>query len=365
MRRTRFFLLLLAMVALSGCNLTVLDPAGDVAAQQGDLIIYATVMMLLVIVPVIALTIFFAIKYRASNEDATYEPDWDHSISLEIIIWSVPLAIIICLAGLTWVATHRLDPYQPLSRIDAETPIDPAVEPMVIQVVAMDWKWLFLYPEYGIATVNEAAAIVDRPVEFQITSDTVMNAFYIPEMAGMIYAMAGMQTELNAVINEPGTFKGISGNYSGAGFSHMNFDFHGMSESDFDAWVDTVRSEGSLFDRAAYLALAKPSENHPIKYFSGIEDALWDRIVNMCVGEDRLCLNDQMMVDALGGGGLEGLWNREIFAGICSVDDPGALLALLRPEMQSRSGEIVAAILPPDPSLGLPMSTPETPNVAN
>jgi cytochrome o ubiquinol oxidase subunit 2 len=338
---------------LSGCNLVVLNPSGDIAAQQGDLIVYATILMMIVILPVMALTVFFAMKYREDNKKATYAPDWDHSISLEIVVWAVPLAIIICLAGLTWVATHRLDPYQDLTRISEDTPIDPQVEPMEVYVVSMDWKWLFIYPEYNIATVNEAAAIVDHPVEFKLTSDTVMNAFYVPAMAGMIYSMAGMETELNAVINEEGTFKGISANYSGNGFSHMNFDFHGLSEADFDAWVAKVRDQGvSTLDKTAYNQLQQPSIDHKVTYYGEVEDGLWTRIVNLCAGDQDLCLNDMMMVDALGGGGLEGLFNREIYRGICSAEDPGAFIAILRPDLKEREDEIFAAMdLPPQTAL--------------
>jgi len=159
----------LSFIALSACDMVVLNPSGDVASQQAELILYSTVLMLIIIVPVMALTVFFAYKYRESNKDATYEPDWDHSTSLEIIIWSVPLAIIICLAGLTYVATHRLDPFEPLRRVSDGQAIDPNVEPMVIQVSAMDWTWLFLYPEEGIATVSEVVAIVERLIKFKVT----------------------------------------------------------------------------------------------------------------------------------------------------------------------------------------------------
>ncbi|MEM1272358.1 MAG: ubiquinol oxidase subunit II [Pseudomonadota bacterium] len=344
MAAKRIGLLVGTLIALSGCNLTLLNPAGDVAAQQGDLIVYATVLMLIVILPVMALTVFFAFKYRGSNKDATYEPDWDHSVSLEIVIWAVPLAIIICLAGLTWVATHRLDPYQELRRISEDIPIDPEVDPLVIQVVSLDWKWLFIYPEYGVASVNEVAAIVDRPVEWRLTSATVMNAFYIPDMAGMIYAMAGMETELNAVINAPGQFEGFSANYSGVGFSHMRFVFHGMGQDDFDAWVETVRGADEVLDQDAYLDLEIPSVGHAIEHYSQVEDGLWSRILNMCVGDDRLCLNDMMMVDALGGGGIEGLFNRELYRGLCTSDDPRGLFAILRPDLQDRRFDIINAM---------------------
>ncbi|MEM6681169.1 MAG: ubiquinol oxidase subunit II [Pseudomonadota bacterium] len=346
MRLLRRLGLFAAIGLLSGCKMVVLDPAGDVAAQQGDLIVYATVLMLIVILPVMALTIFFAFHYRASNKQAAYEPDWDHSISLEIVVWSVPLAIIICLAGLTWVATHRLEPYNNLKRLSAELPVDENVKPLTINVVALDWKWLFIYPEYGIATVNEVAAVVNRPIEFKLTSATVMNSFYIPALAGQIYAMAGMQTELNAVMNAPGTYEGFSANYSGAGFSQMRFDFHGLDNADFDAWVDQVKASGDMLDRDAYVELEKQSVGHSVTYFGSVEDGLWTRILNMCAGNDALCLNDMMMVDALGGGGLQGLYNRDLYKNICSVDDSRAVLAMLRPGLKDRSAEILAAINP-------------------
>ncbi|MEM8791342.1 MAG: ubiquinol oxidase subunit II [Pseudomonadota bacterium] len=364
MKFARLLSIAALIAALTGCELIVLDAPGDVAAQQGDLIIYATVLMLIVIIPVMALTVFFAWHYRDSNKEAQYEPDWDHSISLEIVVWSVPLAIIICLAGLTWVATHRLEPYDPLRRISETQPVDPNVEPMVIQVVAMDWKWLFLYPEHNIATVNEVAAVVDRPIEFQLTSATVMNSFYVPALAGQIYAMAGMRTELNAVMNEAGTYPGFSANYSGAGFSQMHFDFHAFDEDEeFDAWVDTVRSGGSGLDRASYLELERASVNDPVIYYDEIQEGLWDRILNMCVGPDDLCLNDMMMVDALGGGGVAGLFNRELYRGLCSADDPRALFAILKPSRLDKEQDIETLIssLMPDDTRRLPRSTAQIP----
>lgn len=350
---------------LAGCNLVVMKPSGDIALQQAELIIYSTILMLIIILPVMALTVFFAWRYRESNEKATYAPDWDHSISLEIVVWSVPLAIIICLAGLTWVATHRLNPYDPVRRISAEQPADPTVAPLIVQVVAMDWKWVFIYPEQGIATVNEAAAIVDRPIEFQLTSDTVMNSFYVPALAGQIYAMAGMQTELNAVINEPGVYEGFSANYNGFGFNHMRFDFHGLDETGFDAWVDKVRSSADTLDTATYQRLQQPSIDDDTRYFSEVGDDMWDRIVNMCAGPSALCRDDMMMVDALGGGGIAGLFNREVFRGLCSSDDPRGMLAIIRPELEFRAEEIIAAMGPvePDaPQRQSPLSLPQTAN---
>lgn len=305
----RALALLSAVFLLSGCEWTVMSPAGDIAIQQRDLIVLSTVLMLLIIVPVIFLTFFFAWKYRASNTEAEYAPDWHHSTRLELIIWSAPLAIILVLGTVTWIATHKLDPYRPLDRIDANTPIAEGVEPLVVEVVALDWKWLFLYPEQGIATVNELAAPVNVPIQFKITSSSMMNSFFIPALAGQIYAMTGMETKLHAVINQEGVYKGFSGNYSGDGFSHMRFDFHGMSEDGFDAWVEKVRAEGVAFGRDEYLELEKPSEREPARYFSDVDPALYEAILNMCVAPGTMCMHEMAHIDSLGGGGVDSTEN--------------------------------------------------------
>lgn len=297
--------MLSAAFVLSGCDWIVMSPAGDIAVQQRDLIVLSTVLMLLIIVPVIFLTFFFAWKYRASNTEAEYAPEWHHSTRLELIIWSAPLAIILVLGSVTWIATHKLDPYRPLDRIDANTPIAEGVEPLVVEVVALDWKWLFLYPEQGIATVNELAAPVNTPIQFKITSSSMMNSFFIPALAGQIYAMTGMETKLNAVINQEGVYKGFSGNYSGDGFSHMHFDFHGMSDEGFDAWVSKVRAEGVAFGRDEYLELEKPSEREPARYFTDVDPALYEAILNMCVSPGTMCVHEMAHIDSLGGGGVD------------------------------------------------------------
>jgi cytochrome o ubiquinol oxidase subunit 2 len=287
----------LPAILLAGCNTVVLNPSGDIANQQGRLIIISTILMLLIIVPVIVLIGLFAWRYRQNNTAARYEPDWDHSTQLELVIWGAPLLIIIALGLLTWISTHTLDPYRKLSRLDAQRPIPENVKPLVVEVVALDWKWLFIYPEQGIATVNELAAPVDRPIEFRITASTVMNSFYIPALAGQIYAMPGMQTKLNAVINKPGEFEGFSANYSGAGFSDMRFKFHGVSDEDFDAWVKKVKSGSGALKRAEYIALEKPSIKDPVQHFNGVDGTLYHAILNRCVAEGQICMDQQMMTD--------------------------------------------------------------------
>jgi cytochrome o ubiquinol oxidase subunit 2 len=186
---SRLVAALLVAASLAGCNTVVLNPAGDVAAQSGNLVIIATLLMLIIIVPVIVLILLFAFKYRESNEPADYDPEWHHSTVLELVIWSVPLLIIIALGALTWIYTHKLDPYRPLDRIDANRPLAADVKPLEVEVVAMDWKWLFIYPEQGIATINELAAPVDRPIRFKLTATTTMNAFYVPDLAGKSHAI--------------------------------------------------------------------------------------------------------------------------------------------------------------------------------
>lgn len=290
--------LLALATLLAGCNAVVLNPAGDVAAQQGRLVVASTVLMLLIIVPVIVLILLFAWRYRASNKDADYQPDWDHSTQLELVIWAAPLVIVIALGALTWIGTHLLDPYRPLDRIAAGKPVPEGVKPLEVEVVSLDWKWLFFYPEQGIATVNELAAPVDRPIRFKLTSSTTMNAFYVPDLAGMIYTMPGMQTELNAVINKPGVYRGMSSHYSGSGFSGMTFKFHGLSQDDFAKWVAQNKSEGKALTRASYVELAKPSERNPVARFASVEPGLYERVLNMCVEEGKPCMHATMAQDA-------------------------------------------------------------------
>lgn len=307
--RPRHYLLAPLLLALSACSAVVLDPAGDVAAQQRDLLVISTLLMLLIIVPVMLLIVVFAWKYRASNGAARYEPDWDHSTHLELAIWSAPLMIIICLGALTWAGTHLLDPYRPLDRIKAGQAAQAHVEPLQINVVALDWKWLFIYPQYGIATVNELAAPVDRPIRFHITASSVMNSFYIPTLAGQIYAMPGMETQLHGVINHPGRYEGFSANYSGAGFSGMKFTFHGLETTNFDRWVETTRASGQTLDRARYLQLERPSETVPVMRFAKVETDLWQAILNMCVEPGKMCMGEMMAIDRKGGLGLSAAYN--------------------------------------------------------
>jgi len=344
----------IATVFLTGCTMA---PSGDIAVQQRDLILIATFLMLLIIIPVMVLVVLFARKYRQDNKDATYEPDWDHSTQLELVIWAAPLLIIICLGAVTWVNTHLLDPYRELSRIRPGQDVPANVEPLQVQVVALDWKWLFIYPQYDVATINELYAPVDRPIKFELTSDTVMNAFYVPALAGMIYAMPGMQTQLHAVINEPGEYKGIAAHYSGHGFSGMNFAFHGVDNAAFDQWVSEARSTGDMLNRQRYFEVEQRSENNPVQRFAGVENGLFTAIVNRCVELDKMCMNEMMQIDARGGSmaGMEAMAPALYSGGDSRQREVLGLrrtyvTAICTPEEAIATSAVLASIAAPDPA---------------
>jgi cytochrome o ubiquinol oxidase subunit II len=324
-------LALLGMFVLTGCNTVVMNPSGDIARQQADLIMVSTGLMLLIIVPVIVLTCLFAWKYRQANTQAEYDPEWDHSTKLELVIWGAPLLIIIVLGLITWVSTHKLDPYRPLDRIDESTPVAANVKHMEVQVVAMDWKWLFIYPEQGVATVNELVTPINTPVRFKITASSVMNSFFIPALAGQIYAMPGMETTLHAVMNEAGEYEGFSANYSGAGFSHMRFKYRGVTESEFADWVKTTKAIGGDMSRKNYIQLESPSIKEPAKRFAKVDPNLFHAIVNRCVKEGTVCMDQQMAMDARRNTGLGGVMSEDsisflIDQSACRVARPDELV---------------------------------------
>lgn len=257
-------------LSMGGCKIAVLDPKGIIAADEKQVMITAVCLMLLVVIPVILLNFFFAWRYRASNTKATYKPEWSHSTILEIICWTVPCIIIGVLGALTWITSHQLDPYKPL---------DSKVKPLIVQVVAMDWKWLFIYPAQNIATVNYLQLPVNVPVRFLITADAPMNAFQIPQLAGQIYAMPGMQTKLNIMASETGSYSGFSANISGDGFSGMKFIAKVTSQDEFNRWVKSVKKAPAKLTQKMYDQLAKPSENDPVQYFSFAQKDIYNGII--------------------------------------------------------------------------------------
>jgi len=264
---------LLAMAALlTGCgsDIVTFDSKGQIGIEQRDLIILSFALMLLVVIPAIFMTFWFGWKYRESNQEAEYRPNWSHSTKIEVVVWGVPCIIIAILAWVTYVTCHSLDPFK---KIESDKP---ALE---VQVIAQPYKWTFIYPEEGIATVNEVYMPVNRPVTFSITSDFSMNAFHIPQLGGMIYAMAGMRSQLNLIANEAGVFNGLSANYAGHGFSRMRFKAHAVSDEEYSAWVRQVKaSAGKTLDPATYeslreYALQGVAEAHAADHHESLESA--------------------------------------------------------------------------------------------
>lgn len=259
-----------AVMLLGGCNMEILSPKGDIGAQEKTLLFTATGLMLIVVIPVIIMILTFAWKYRASNTKADYQPKWAHSTAIEVVVWTVPCIIVAILAVITWRSTHALDPYKPLVSEH---------KPVTIEVVSLDWKWLFIYPEYDIATVNEIAFPVDVPVNFRITSASVMNSFFIPQLGSQIYSMAGMETKLHLNAREPGTYAGISANYSGAGFSGMRFKAIATSQEGFDNWVKEAKASGTSLTPAVYQELTKRSERNPVVKYASVPPSMFDYIL--------------------------------------------------------------------------------------
>jgi cytochrome o ubiquinol oxidase subunit II len=254
----------------------VLNPKGDIGAHEKSLILIALGLMAIVAIPVIGMTLWFAWRYRASNKKATYEPTWSHSTKIEVVVWTIPAIIVAILAVLTWRTSHTLDPYKPLVS-DAK--------PVTIQVIAMDWKWLFVYPDYGVATVNEIAFPTDVPVNFELTSDSVMNAFFIPQLGSQIYAMAGMETKLHLIAREPGSYAGLSSNYSGEGFSDMHFQAIATSEDGFKDWIAKAKATQVALNDETYKTLAKPSMKVPVTYYGSVTPGLFDNVINKYMGD--------------------------------------------------------------------------------
>ena len=260
-----------ALMLLSGCTMEVLSPKGDIGAQEKTLLLTSLGLMLLIVVPVIIMTLYFAWKYRASNTKAVYMPRWSHSTRIEVVVWTIPCIIVAILGVLTYKSTHALDPYKP---------IESSVKPINIDVVSLDWKWLFIYPDYDIATVNQIAFPVDTPVNFRITSSSLMNSFFIPQLGSQIYSMAGMETKLHLIAREAGDYAGISANYSGAGFSGMRFRAIATSNEGFQDWINKAKATNNPLTPESYQALVQPSEHNPVTYYSSAPTGMFDNIMH-------------------------------------------------------------------------------------
>lgn len=266
------FVLFAVFLATTGCSLdfAVLNPVGKLAFEERSLLITSVLLMLIIIVPVIIMIAIFTYKYRAKNSNSNYNPEWSHNTLLEVIWWMIPCIIIVILGTITWITSHQLDPYKELESEE---------KPIVIQVVALDWKWLFILPEYGIATINSIQIPVNVPINFRITADAPMNSFAIPKLGGQIYAMQGMETKLHLIANHVGVLDGYSANYSGEGFSGMKFNVVVGSKDEFKEWIKSIKSSGKALTKDVYNDISKPSKDEPILYFSSVKDDLYIDII--------------------------------------------------------------------------------------
>jgi cytochrome o ubiquinol oxidase subunit 2 len=257
-----------AALLLASCQ-GVLDPQGPIASAERLLLINSTAIMLVVVIPVIVATLAFAWWYRSSNTRATRSLDESYEGRVEFVVWSIPALTVILLGGVIWLGSHQLDP---------RAPIPGKADPLRVDVVALDWKWLFIYPDQGVAAVNQLVIPTGRPVEFRLTSATVMNSFFVPQLGSQIYAMGGMITHLHLLADNPGEFPGFSANFSGDGFSEMRFAVKSVPADDFNAWLAQARGTGSALDDAAYADLAKPSKAVPPVTYRSVEPKLFERI---------------------------------------------------------------------------------------
>jgi cytochrome o ubiquinol oxidase subunit 2 len=270
-RASRAGLLAALALLISGCG-GVLDPVGPIGAAEKQILLNSLSIMLAIVIPVILATFAFAWWFRAGNRKATYMPNWDYSGRIELVVWSIPLMTVILLGSIAWIGSHDLEPSKPLPS---------PVRPLRVEVVSLDWKWLFIYPDQGVATVNQLVVPANTPLDFRLTSATVWNVFFVPRFGTMIYTMPGMATRLRLQANRPGVYDGQSSHFSGDGFSGMRFKVHAVPPERFGAWASGARGAGPMLDAPAYANLAKQSSYvKPITY-GGVAPGLFNAVVMM------------------------------------------------------------------------------------
>jgi cytochrome o ubiquinol oxidase subunit 2 len=263
-------------VLLGGCKNSVLDPAGPIGAAEKVILLDSMAIMLAIVIPTMLVTIGFAWWFRASNTKARYRPDWSYSGRLELLVWSIPALVVLFLGGIAWLSSHDLDPYQALPSKSK------AIE---VEVVSLDWKWLFIYPDQGVASVNRLVVPAGVPLHFRLTSASVMNSFFVPQLGSQIYTMAGMATQLNLEADQPGHYDGLSAQFSGDGFSDMHFAVDATTPEQFSQWISSTKASGDALDRASYDTLQKTSSHVAPVTYRQVQSGLFDQIVAMTVGQ--------------------------------------------------------------------------------
>ena len=267
----RIVLIAPVLTLLSACNRGILDPVGPVASAEKQILINSTAIMLAIIIPTMIATVAVAFWFRRGNAKAEYRPDWEYSGAIEMVVWAIPALTIMLLGGIAWIGSHDLEPSKPLKS---------ATPPLKVQVVSLDWKWLFIYPDQGIATVNQLVVPAGTPVSFQLTSATVWNVFWVPQMGTMIYTMPRMATRLNLQADKQGSFNGLSGHFSGDGFPGMEFKVQSVPPQKFASWATSARGGGQVLDGRSYAELARPSSYVKPMTYSGVAPGMFDAIVS-------------------------------------------------------------------------------------
>ena len=279
MRLGAFISVLIGLAMLCGCSEGVLDPKGPIAEGERQILFNSLGIMLAIVVPTILATLGVVFWFRSSNRRARYRPDFAYSGRLEMIVWSIPAMTVLLVGGVAWIGSHDLDPRKPLAS---------DVAPLLVQVVSLDWKWLFIYPDQGIATINQLTIPVGTPVSFELTSSGVMNSFFVPQLGSQIYTMAGMTTRLQLQADHAGIYRGLSANFSGDGFADMRFAVDAVPAEEFGRWLDTAaRATGPVLDAAAYGDLAKPSSALPPRTYRAVSPDLFESIVNAGMHADH------------------------------------------------------------------------------
>ena len=260
---------LTSAAVLGGCNEGVFDPRGPIAVANRQILLNSLGIMLAIVIPVIVATLGVAFWFRASNNRARYRPDFEYSGRLEMLVWSIPAMTVFLVGGVAWVGSHDMSPRKPISS---------TVKALRVQVVSLDWKWLFIYPQQGVATVNQLVVPAGTPVHFSITSASVFNVFFVPRLGSMIYAMPGMVSQLNLQADRPAVMFGQSAHFSGDGFSDMQFQVRSVTDAEFGAWIQTAKGGDKALDRAAYAQLARQSQNVKPYAYASVDPKLFDAV---------------------------------------------------------------------------------------
>ena len=268
--RQASLVIVLAALGLQGCSGGVLDPAGPVGHAERTILLNSLAIMLAIVIPVILATLAFAWWFRASNSKARYLPTWAYSGRIELIVWSIPALVVFFLGGIAWIGSHQLDPAEPLPSRH---------KPLEVDVVALDWKWLFIYPQAGVASVNQLVAPVDVPLQLHITSASVLNVFFVPRLGSEIYAMNGMLSQLNLEADQVGVYQGLAAHFSGDGFSDMGFEVHAVTEQQFDDWTTSARAQGNTLDDTSYRLLLQQSQKVQPYTYRAVQANLFNAIL--------------------------------------------------------------------------------------